>query len=208
MNIKCPHCNTPLSVPDHKIPRDREISFKCPKCRDKVLIPPLNFPEKNDLESSEKVNTMDSGAFSAQGRPRALVCMEDALGKAKIQAACDRTGFEVESVDSISLALKKMAYHIYPLVVADEAFGRNLGFNALARHMNDLDMSLRRRICFVMVKEDLVTGDHAAAFHASVNDIIGSESLDHPEDILARALTDHENFYRVFNESMKAAGKA
>lgn len=208
MNIKCPHCNTQLNIPDHKIPQDREMTFKCPKCQDRVLVSPLNQPGKDALETPGKSQIMDPGAFFAQGRPKALVCVEDAQGTAQIQAACARAGFEVETVASLSLALKKMAYQLYPLVLADSAFDRNRGFMPLVRHMNEMDMSLRRRICFVLIQEGLVTGDNSAALHASINYIIGSDGLDHLDDILARALTDHENLYRVYNESMRTAGKA
>ena len=206
MNITCPHCSAQLNIPDHKIPKEREMTFKCPKCQDRVRVSPLNHPGKEALEFPGKSQSMDPGAFSVQGRPRALVCGEDRA--AQIQAACTRAGFEVETVGSLSLALKKMAYQLYPLVLADSAFDRNLGFKSLARHMNEMDMSLRRRICFVLIQEGLVTGDHTAALYASVNYIIGSDGLDHLDDILARALLDHENLYQVFNESMRTAGKA
>jgi len=211
MNITCPHCKTRLNIPDHKIPRDKDSSFKCPKCQEKVqvLVSQLNlsvpgFP-KNEAVRKESMGT---GGGGVQGREKVLVCMDDSPGRTKIVAAVEGLGFYVEATGSTSAALKKMAYHIYPLVLLNEAFDQNKGFKAMSTHMNELDMSLRRRICLVLLSDRLPTGDPMSALHSSVNFIVGSDSLDHVEDILSTALTEHQNFYRVYNDSMRAAGKA
>ena len=221
MNITCPHCKTKLNIPDHRIPKDKDSSFKCPKCRNKVQVSASQLdlsgsnlsgsnlsgtgPKKKEGVKSE---FMGSGVSSARGREKALVCMEDSPGKAKLVAAVQGLGFHVETPDSIAEAFKKLAYHIYPLVLLGESFDRNKGFKAMSMHMNDLDTSLRRRICLVIFSDRLPTGDPMSALHSSVNYIVGSDSLAHLEDILSAALTEHKNFYTVYNESMRAAGKA
>ena len=215
MNITCPHCKTRLNLPDHKIPRDKDSSFKCPKCQEKVqvLVSQLNLSvpgsSKNEAVKNEAVKkeSMGSGG-GVQGREKTLVCMDDSPARTKLVAAVEALGFYVEATGSTSAALKKMAYHIYPLVLLNEAFDQNKGFKAMFTHMNELDMSLRRRICLVLLSERLPTGDPMSALHSSVNFIVGSDSLDHVEDILSTALTEHQNFYRVYNDSMRAAGKA
>mgnify|MGYP002640887539 CR=1 FL=1 len=143
-----------------------------------------------------------------QGREQALVCMDDSQRRAALLAAVEALGFYVDATGSTSAALKKMAYHVYPLVLLDEAFDQNKGFKAMSTHMNELDMSLRRRICLVLFSERLPTGDPMSALHSSVNYIVGSDSLDHVSEILSGALTEHQNFYRVYKDSMRAAGKA
>ncbi len=151
---------------------------------------------------------MSSVISSSQGREQALICMDDSFEKAQLVAAVQGLGFHVETPVSISEAFIKMAYHIYPLVMLDESFDKNRGFKAMSTHMNELDMSLRRRICLVLVSDRLPTGDPMSALHSSVNYIMGSDSMDQPDAILSTALTEHQNFYTVYNESMKAAGKA
>ncbi|MCP3943115.1 MAG: hypothetical protein GY710_16730 [Desulfobacteraceae bacterium] len=211
MNITCPHCKTKLNIPDDRIPKDKNSSFKCPKCQDKVqvLTSQLNLsamdPEKKERTKRE---SMPPPGVSSPGRGQALLCMEDSSEKTKFVAAVQGLGFHVEIPGSISEAFKKMAYQIYPLVLVDELFDQNKGFKAMSIHMNELDMSLRRRICMVLFSNGLPTGDPMSALHSSVNYIVGSDRLDHLEDILSTALTEHQDFYTVYNESMRAAGKA
>ncbi len=210
MNMRCPHCSTPLNIPDHKIPRDKDSAFKCPKCREKVQVrvSQLNLSENSCLDQNTDKESLDSIDFSAQGRRQALVCMAETLGREKILAACSRQGFETETPASLALALKKMAYHVYPLVIVDEQFDQGGGVKHLAVYMNELDMSTRRRICLIWVSERLATGDLGAAFLASLNYVVGLDGLDHLDEILASALGDHANLYRVYTDSMRAAGKA
>jgi predicted Zn finger-like uncharacterized protein len=211
VNITCLHCKTKLNIPDHKIPKDKDSSFKCPKCQGKiqVSVSQLKAPAKGSKQNRRgKIESMGSGDFSAQSHEKALVCLDESPGKAEFVAAVQRVGFHVETPGSISEAFKKMAYHIYPLVLVDEAFDQNHGFKAMSTHMNELDMSLRRRICLVLSSDRLPTGDPMSALHSSVNYIVGAGSLDHLDDILSTALTEHQNFYTVYNESMRAAGKA
>ncbi len=216
MNITCPHCKTRLNIPDHKIPRDKDSSFKCPKCHDKVqvLVSQLNFSvpgsQKNEYSKNEdaKKESMGTGGLPVQGREQALVCMDDSPERAKLVAAVQALGFYVEATGSTSSALKKMAYYVYPLVLLNESFDQNKGFKAMSTHMNELDMSLRRRICLVLFSDRLPTGDPMSALHSSVNYIVEADSLDHVEEILSSTLTEHQNFYTVYNDSMRAAGKA
>ncbi len=214
MNITCPHCKTKLNIPDQKIPKDKDSSFKCPKCQGKVqvLASQLNLSAMNSGTGSKKneelKSNMSSVVSASQGREQALVCMDDSFETAQLVAAVQGLGFNVETPVSISEAFIKMAYHIYPLVMLDESFDKNQGFKAMSTHMNELDMSLRRRICLVLVSERLPSGDPMSALHSSVNYIMGSDYMDQPEVILSTALTEHQNFYTVYNESMKAAGKA
>jgi len=221
VNIICPHCKTKLNIPDHRIPKNRDTSFKCPKCQGRVQVaasqlkqPALN-PDALTVpgsgapkEESSKKEFLGPGILSAGGQEYALVCMDDSPGKMKVVDAVKGAGFHVESPVSISEAFIKMAYHIYPLILLDESFDRNRGFKAMSIHMNELDMAMRRRICLVLVSDRLPTGDPMSALHSSVNFIVGSDSLDHVDDILSTALMEHKNLYTVYNESMKAAGKA
>jgi len=211
VNITCPHCNTKLNIPDHKIPKDKDSSFKCPKCGDRVQVTAsqITASDQGDRENGTAGQaSMGSAPLSARGREQALVCMADSPGRIKLVAAAKDAGFHVETPASISEALGRMEYQLYSLVLVDDVFDRNQGFKAMSVHMNEMDMSLRRRICLILISDFFSTGDPMAALHSSVNYIIGSNDLDHPEGVLSTALTEHLNFYTVFNDSMRAAGKA
>ena len=200
MNITCPHCKARLNIPDHKLPRGKEASFKCPKCRETVQV-----PSREGAAPVAGAQALSSG----RGGKAALICMGEGPVRGKAVQMVEQKGFRPEICTTLAQAFKKMSYHIYPLVLVDDAFDPDRGgVNAMIRHMNGLDMSLRRRICLVQVSPDIASGDPAAALCASVNFIINPRDLGQGEELLAAAVLEHANFYQVYNDSMKAAGKA
>jgi hypothetical protein len=74
--------------------------------------------------------------------------------------------------------------------------------------MNALDMSIRRMSCLVLLGQQVKTGDPMAALHASANYTAGPDSTAHLPAVLAAALHEHKEFYRVYMDAMKSAGKA
>lgn len=206
MNITCPHCQTKLNVPDEKIPKDRDSSFKCPKCTEKITVPASRPQEDPQPFDPAEAPSGASARFSSRGR--AMICMGEGSPSGSVVATLGQMGFEAETPVNVTQALKKLEYHVYPLVLIDESFDQGRGLSDLISHMNNLDMSLRRRICLILISRQNPTGDRMAALHASVNHIMGANDMAHLSEILSEALTEHENFYIVFNESMKAAGKA
>ena len=213
MYITCPHCKTRLNVPDDKLPKDRDSSFSCPKCKGRVQVPaarptaakvpdpPVSPAQSPDAFAQSSESTFVSGQT-------AMVCMADGPVKSKVVDAVSKMGFTIETPRDIPQTLKKMEYHIYPLVLVDELFDHSQGFAGLSGHMDALDMSLRRRICLVLVSQSLRSKDNMAALHASVNCVLGPDGMDHVNQILSSAISDHNNLYIVYNDSMKAAGKA
>jgi len=145
---------------------------------------------------------------SFENRQNALVCIDDHGLKKKVYSAVNQMGLNAETVTDTKDALDKMEYHIYHLVIIDEAFEQNIGTLNIIDRMNTIDMSLRRRICLVLISNNFNTNDNMVALHSSVNYIIHLDDIPHLETFLSKVLTDHKNFYSVYNESLKLAGKA
>lgn len=217
MNITCPHCKTRLNIPDHKLPRDRDSSFKCPKCKESVKVRSDSLRSDQTLPSGikaandSKAPSLGSSPDLGGNRRPALICMPESAVKSEVMAAVQRAGFESMSPDTTAEAFKKLEYHVFPLILIGEGFDGEKGIKRMARHMNELDMSLRRKSCLVLISSRFQTGDNMAALHASVNAIIGAQVAGQPggiDPILAEVLAEHDALYTVFNASMKAAGKA
>jgi len=112
----------------------------------------------------------------------------------------------VETAPNPAKAIKKMAYHVYPLVMLEDRFDPE--GDIVSVHMNTLDMSVRRSICLVLMGSSFTTGDPMTALHASVNGMIGPDNLSQMPGVLSQMIQAHADFYRVYMDSMKAAGKA
>ncbi len=201
MNIRCRHCRSQFNIPDDKLPNDKHAVFTCPKCKEKNQISLAKIGEKDGPESLVK-----SGAgFSPEGRERALVLVSEGFFQKAAHAAVRQLGYAVDTAVDQDAAAKKIAYHVYPLVLLEQGFDRGA---IILRHMNSLDMSIRRMSCLVLLGQQFTTGDPMAALHASANYVAGPDRTAHLPAVLAAALQDYKDFYRVYMDSMKTAGKA
>ena len=201
MNVICQNCKTKLNIPDHKIPKNKESIFKCPKCKEKI-------PVSGGAVKQPGEDKKQSKQIPFEDRRNALVCIGDDGLKKKINYTIDQMRFNTETVNNTKAALRKMEYHIYHVVIMDETFDQNKGVTDLINSINSIDMYLRRKMCLVLVSDEFKTNDDMAALHASVNTVIQLDDIVHLDAFLSEALMGHKNFYTVYNESLKLAGRA
>lgn len=202
MNVTCQHCKTKLNIPEHKLLQGKESVFKCPKCKEKITVP---SPKKSKPATSNSANSPKK-FFETQ--ENAMVCIEDPAMKKNVFSMIAKMGFNAETVIDVDDALDRMEYHIYHLVILDEDFDENKGARRILSRMNTMDMSLRRKICLVLISNKYNSNDNMAALHTSVNNIINKDDISHLDSFLGQILLDHKNFYTVYNESLKQAVKA
>jgi hypothetical protein len=211
MKIACPACGSSANLPDDKIPKDKDFSFKCPKCAASV---PVKASAGNTGTTGPGHTATGMGPdvlrFQAGGAKQALVCMSPSLGRKRILAGLESVGLKAHVAESPAQALKNLEYYVYPLVVMDDAFDAD---KSVAGYMNNMDMFLRRKICLVRLGPGLETGNAMTALDLSANYVIKSQDIEQEDDalvntLLAAALSEHEQMYAAFNDSMKAVGKA
>lgn len=200
MNVTCQQCKTKLNIPDHKLPKDKSATVACPKCRSKVQIPAARPATPAEPVAAKRL--------SFDERLNVLICVGDSDIRDETTQTVKGMGFEVEWVKDSNAAVSKMEYHVYHLVILDEAFDQGKGMSQVINKMNAMDMSLRRRICLVLINEKYATNDDMAALNISVNSILHTDDIIHLESFLGRAIMEHKNLYSVYNESMKLLGKA
>lgn len=204
MNIRCRHCKSQFNIPDHKLPKDKGAVFPCPKCKEKIQISPAKTPGKERV--ADAAMHASGTTVSFQSREHALVLVaEDPFQKAAHDAV-RQLGYEVDTAFDQVEAAKKIAYHVYPLILLGQGFDH--GSKSILQHMNTLDMSIRRMNCLVVMGPRFKTGDPMAALHASANYVVGPDNLEQLPSFLAAAVKDHKDFYRVYMDSMKIVGKA
>jgi len=211
MKIACPTCGINANLPDDKIPKDKDFSFKCPKCGTSVPVKAsAGPPEGSGFEPHAADMGSDTPKLQAGGPKQALVCIAPCLARNRIMAGLKHAGLKAVVPETPAQALKNLEYYVYPLVVIDEAFDTD---KAIAAYMNNMDMFLRRKICLVRLGPGFETGNAMTALELSANYVINSQDLEQEDaslvnNVFAVALSEHEQMYAVFNDSMKAAGKA
>ena len=204
MNVQCSNCQSRFNIPDHKLPRERDAVFSCPKCREKIHVPAGSGGTPNiDIDKPASGNR--PGA-PLQSRPRALILALEGPFLEPAVTAAGQLGYAVETAADPAEAVRKMAYHVYPLVIMEDRFDPD--GRIISRHMDTVDMSVRRSICLVLMGRSLKTGDPMTALSAGVNGVVGPEALPDIAPVLTEMIREHTDFYRVYTASMKAAGKA
>ncbi len=195
MRVVCDNCKAKLTVPDNKIPKDKELIVSCPKCRGKIAIPVAKQSKPNlDLSKGGNFNGL------------ALVCIGDNNLQKSVHSIVQRMGFETEVETTTGKALKKLEYHIYSPIIVDDAFDNNMGAAGIVEKLNSMDMSFRRQICLVVISSRFKTNDHMSALHSSVNSIINRGNAEHLEKFLPGIIKEHKEFYTVYNASLKLIG--
>jgi len=219
VKFNCPECLTSFSVPDEKIPKDREFKILCPKCRTPIGRSTgflLNNEQKNegapaafstgDPDETEQgdgaVEVMEEGVRTC------LLCISDNGRAKKIEEIVRQLDFYASFAPTVKLALSKMDQNSYDLVVLDEDFGGNSGSeNLVLHHINLLPMHVRRQFFLCLLSTTMTTLDQMPAFHMGVNLILNVEDLDKAKVILTRATKEHRSFYRIFTEELKKKGQ-
>mgnify|MGYP006285824443 FL=1 len=203
MNVTCDHCMTRLNIPADKLPKDRPASFRCPKCKEKVTVK----PEENESAPQPDVAQPAAPARLESERRKALLCVNEKTLVESFQNTLERDEYLSRAAEDAASALKLMEYKMFELLIIDESFDGGRGAKKMMQYINRLDMSVRRRICVLLLSRKLDTANSMAALHMSVNYIINYNDLDNFENILFTALQEHRDLYSVFRDAMDKTGK-
>jgi len=228
VEVICDQCQGKFKIPDEKIPADQVVFIPCPRCKKKLTLDTrtkkpstLNDPVKSvqSIPSTDKnlIETISSGVYDASEKPfdflgpgvqTALVCESDAGALSKLRFALKQMGYHTVEPESTTEALKKMRFHSFDLIVMNELFdGSSPDDNPILTSLNDLVMSVRRKMFVALITSRFRTMDNMAAFNKSVNVVIHLKNLDEIAKILRRAIDEHHAFYSVFQESLIKTGR-
>ena len=212
MIVTCQQCSARLTIPDDKIPRGREASVKCPKCQGKITIQAPGPVQGTDLQAEK--SPVESSAMTPSAplglgeRQHVMACIDSDDLKRAVTPILQQMGFDTQFSPDAKTAIKDLEYHIFDLLIVEDLFDGNRGFDQIIKKMNATDMSSRRKTCLLLVSRTISSNDNMAALRASVNCIINMQDISFLGTFLMKVLADHRNFYTVYNESLKRTGKA
>ena len=224
MDIICEKCNARLSIPDDKIPSGQRAAISCPKCKNRITLNvPVpgrkNLPSEVGEKPGPVVNNADSGYgyedddasldFFEEGVRLALIMGNQPHQAEKLGQTVDELGYKHVSAKNTRDAISKMRLHHFDVILLSDGFdGIDLAQSPILQHINNLSMSVRRRIFLALVADEFKTMDHMMAFAMSANMVINGGDLDRLTSIMQHAISDNEKFYKVFTDTMVEVGKA
>lgn len=217
MDIICSSCGAKLKIKEEKLPLNQTVKITCPKCKQKITIDtgePENQSMSEKIKTSEKV-IPDYDEFASPldflegGIRLALILVNDDIHTVDINFALDELSYKCISPSSISEAMGKLLLHHFDLIILSDGFdGKDIENSPINKYLNNLSMSIRRKIFFVILGDQFKTMDNMMAFGASANLVVNPRDLPDLTLILKKAITDNNQFYKVFTDTLKETGKA
>lgn len=220
MEVVCRTCKSKFNISDEKLSPGQKVTVKCLKCEGKIEIcagkdGPANG-KQDDLE--KVVDEAAAGAYDPLERPfeyldegiqTALLCEHNLAVRQKMRSLLEKMDYHVVEAASARNALKYMRFHLYDLVIVNEAFeATDADSNQVLQYLSSLPMSIRRNMFVVLLGKRFRTMDNMLAFNKSVNLAVNLKDVDDMEKILKGALKEHALFYEIFMESLKKTGRA
>ena len=164
---------------------------------------PDGLPEFDDVEEDSALDSY------GEGEKLALVMDNDAHHTGKIKQAIEELGYSDIRAENTQKAVGKMRLQNFDLLIlADQFDNFPLERSPILSYLNRLSMSIRRKMFVVLIGDKFRTMDHMLAFTMSANLVANPRDLDKFSNILRRAISDNEKFYKVFLDTLKEAGKA
>jgi hypothetical protein len=226
MDVICEQCKTKLGIPDEKVPKDHSIRITCPKCETKMTLNPNrdttrgsvgSEPEKpppsakQDKEGYDYADYSDDEAlhFFEEGTKLALVLTGNGESSEKIKGAVEPLGYKFIPAPSTRDAIGKLRFHHFDLIVLSDGFdGQPIDNSPILNYLNNLSMSLRRRIFLTLLSNAYKTMDNMMALAMSANIVVSTKDMDKLHPILKKAISENERFYKVFTDILVETGRA
>ncbi len=134
----------------------------------------------------------------------ALICGSIDETRNLITSALQEQKYKVEFSAGSNETFEKLRFNQYDAIILNEGFDEN---NEVLKHFQNMPMSARRHIFFVLVGENFKTLDNMTAFSKSVNLVVNKQDIPDLANILKKSIADYDQFYMVYKEIMRKLGK-
>jgi hypothetical protein len=223
MELRCEDCQAVIQIPDERVPQSGTFRLNCPRCKRKIqasvktpenredgqahLGLPMSLAEKTILLSNDPSNALPEVMdYISPGQASALLCVNRNESRSELKVMLEASGYGVDVPSTADQALQRLRFNQYHVIVVDDDFDGKSP-NPVAGYLATLNMNIRRDMFVVLVGKRFKTSDHLQAFKESMDFIIHSEDLPQLATYLSRGLSEHERFYKVYNQCLIEAGK-
>ncbi len=223
MELRCEACHAVIQIPDERVPQSGTFRLNCPRCKRKILAsmktsdsreedqahlsPASSLAENTPLLSDASDDVLPEAMDRLHpGQASALLCVNREECRSELKVMLEAAGYVVDIPATADQALQRLRFNQYHVILLDDHF-EGKSPNPVAEYLARLSMNVRRDMFVVLIGARFKTADHLQAFMESVNLILHPDDLLHLATFLARGLSEHERFYKVFTQCLIEAGK-
>ncbi|QPJ60873.1 MAG: hypothetical protein G3M70_02810 [Candidatus Nitronauta litoralis] len=213
MKINCSACQHEINIPDDKVPEGQAFNLTCPSCKEKVRV-------DQHLKSDEPEETIDAFSFATSDDFEEEEVLEIYDEDDKVALVLDQENgdfwvntlnemhFKLQTANSEDHAIHKIKFTEFDLIILHENFqGTPFRDSPVYKYLINLPMNMRRHIFFVLTGKEFKSMNNMEAFALSANVLINENDFDKAKVILKKSMSDNDQFYKVFRESLNAHGK-
>ena len=224
MEIRCDKCSVLLNIPDNKIANGKKMQFSCPKCKGQIILDPnesksdesashnqTTEPQEGHIKENHKDIFEDDIPLDFYGEDvkLALILGNDIRKRKIISQALEELGYQCIISETTREAMSKIKYHLFDAIILLDGFdGFDLEQSTILQWINNLSLSIRRRILLALIGNKFKTMDKISSYAFSVNLVININDMDNLTDILRIAFIENNKFYKVFRETLEELGKS
>lgn len=238
MEVTCDSCSTKLAIPDEKVPQNAVFKVTCPKCQNKIQVstqtegaeapapaaapspppamapppssappPPPEVPAFEEEDDAGTMATTKEDDF-VEDQKLAIICFDQSKVQAGVKTALEGLGYTVHVPAKVEDAIQRLRQNKYEVVLLHEAYGGSVENNLVLQTIQPMAMPLRRHMCVGLVGKSFRTLDNMMAFAKSVSFVVAEREIAKIKAITRQAMAANDQFYRVFREALRDAGKS
>ncbi|KWT81168.1 response regulator [Candidatus Magnetominusculus xianensis] len=139
----------------------------------------------------------------------ALICDDSKDRQEEAAESLDDLGYKVQTAESPDDAYERVKHNQFDIIYLHANFGGgNPESNEVLEFIQSMPMSARRKIFVVLAGASYTTNDNMKAYSESANVVINEADMREFKQVLKKSVTANNMFYKVYNEMLRAVGKA
>ncbi|MFQ3573739.1 MAG: hypothetical protein SNJ53_03805, partial [Thermodesulfovibrionales bacterium] len=143
-----------------------------------------------------------------EGLRKAMVCTNSEQTSKTICDAIRELKYAPDIPVNVDDAFEKIKFNQYDLIIIDENYGgKGIEGNDFLKHLQLMPMVTRRKMFVALIGSGFKTFDNMSAFEQSVNLVTNVNDIPSIKVILRKAISDNDQFYKVFRETLSKFGK-
>jgi len=137
----------------------------------------------------------------------ALICFDQPKIQTGVKAALEGLGYTVHVPAKAEDAIQRIRQNKYEVVLLHEGYGGSVENNLVLQTIQPMAMPLRRHMCVGLIGKSFRTLDNMMAFAKSVSFVVAERELAKIKAITRQAMSANDQFYRIYREALRDAGK-
>lgn len=204
LRLGCPHCKKPIALNKDGSLRNEEIGLAPRPVA--VASVPHSKPVAVEPPGSPDISWLVSGIYTdddvVADVQKVLVLLPEGPARQVVEKAFQERGYQAEFPESADDARAQMRFVSFTAVVLHTDFDGDITTSSFHRYMQEMPMSKRRSIYYVLVGKAFHTLYDLEALTYSANVVVNDSEIEHIDVILKKGLQEYNELFGPYLEAL------